>query len=61
MKKMTINCPQKDYDFYTIPFPVKALFGPRRYTIFFLNSKNFILVFQMTAAMTHILESKNQD
>ena len=30
MKKNTINCPQKDYDFYTIPFPVKALFGPRR-------------------------------
>lgn len=30
MKTNTINCPQKDYDFYTIPFPVKALFGPRK-------------------------------
>lgn len=30
MKKNAITCPQKDYDFYTIPFPFKALFRSQK-------------------------------
>ena len=30
MRKNILKCPEYDYDFYTIPLPVKLLFGRKR-------------------------------